>query len=65
MRMEALRYPGQEQQVMEFFRQNPRAADTLRGPIYEEKVVDFVLELAKVDERPATPEELAKEPQAA
>jgi trigger factor len=65
MRMEALRYPGQEQQVMEFFRQNPRAADTLRGPIYEEKVVDFVLELAKVDEQPATPEELAKEPQAA
>jgi trigger factor len=64
MRMEALRYPGQEQQVMEFFRQNPRAADTLRGPIYEEKVVDFVLELAKVDEQPATPEELAKEPQA-
>jgi trigger factor len=63
--MEALRYPGQEQQVMEFFRQNPRAADTLRGPIYEEKVVDFVLELAKVDEQPATPEELAKEPQAA
>ena len=65
MRMEALRYPGQEQQVMEFFRQNPRAADTLRGPIYEEKVVDFVLELAKVDEQQATPEELAKEPQAA
>ena len=65
MRTEALRYPGQEQQVMEFFRQNPRAADTLRGPIYEEKVVDFVLELAKVDEQPATPEELAKEPQAA
>jgi trigger factor len=63
MRMEALRYPGQEQQVMEFFRQNPRATETLRGPIYEEKVVDFVLELAKVDDQTVTPEELAKEPQ--
>lgn len=62
MRMEASRYPGQEQQVMEFFRQNPRASDTLRGPIYEEKVVDFVLELAKVEDKTVTPEELAKEP---
>jgi trigger factor len=62
MRMEASRYPGQEQQVMEFFRQNPRAADRLRGPIYEEKVVDFVLELAKVEDATVTPEELAREP---
>jgi trigger factor len=62
MRMEAMRYPGQEQQIMEFFRQNPRATDTLRGPIYEEKVVDFVLELAKVEDNIVTPEELAKEP---
>ena len=63
MRMEASRYPGQEQQVMEFFRQNPRGAETLRGPIYEEKVVDFVLELAKVEDTIVTPEELAKEPE--
>jgi trigger factor len=64
MRTEAMRYPGQEQQIMEFFRQNPRATDTLRGPIYEEKVVDFVLELAKVEDNIVTPEELAKEPPA-
>jgi trigger factor len=61
MRMEAMRYPGQEQQIMEFFRQNPRASDTLRGPIYEEKVVDFVLELAKVEDTIVSPEELAKD----
>ena len=48
MRAEAARYPGQEQQVMEFFRKNPQATDSLRGPIFEEKVVDFVLELAQV-----------------
>jgi trigger factor len=62
MRTEAMRYRGQEQQIFEFFRQNPRAAETLRGPIFEDKVIDFVLELAKVEEKAATPEELAAEP---
>ena len=64
MRAEALRYPGQEAQVMEFFRKNPAAAETLRGPLFEDKVVDFVLELAKLTEQAATPEELAREPAA-
>ena len=64
MRAEAGRYPGQEQQVMEFFRKNPQAADGLRGPIFEDKVVDFVLELAQVEERQVAPEELSAEPAA-
>ena len=64
MRAEAGRYQGQEQMVMDFFRKNPQAADNLRGPIFEEKVVDFVLELAKVTDQVVTPEELAKEPEA-
>ena len=62
MRTEASRYRGQEQQIFEFLRQNPRAAEGLRGPILEEKVVDFVLELATVEDKPATPEELVQEP---
>jgi len=62
MRAEAGRYPGQEREVMEFFRKNPQAVDGLRGPIFEEKVIDFVLELAKVTDRVVTPEELAREP---
>lgn len=65
MRVEASRYQGQEQMVMDFFRKNPEAAETLRGPIFEEKVVDFVLELAKVAETVVTPEELAREPEPA
>jgi len=65
MRTEAGRYPGQEAQVMEFFRKNPQAAETLRGPIFEEKVVDFVLELARVTDTVMTPEELAREPDSA
>ena len=59
MRREAGRYPGQEKEVMEFFRKNPQAVDGLRAPIFEEKVVDFVLELAKVTEVSVSPTELA------
>jgi trigger factor len=62
MRAEAMRYPGQEQNVFEFFRQNPRATDTLRGPLFEEKVIDFILELAKVEEKTVTLEELSQDP---
>lgn len=64
MRAEAGRYPGQEQQVMEFFRKNPQAAEGLRAPIFEDKVVDFVVELAKVEDKPVTAEELAAESEA-
>ena len=59
MRTEAGRYPGQEQQIMDLFRKNPNVAETLRGPIFEEKVVDFILELTKVTEQAVTAEELA------
>ena len=58
MRQEAARYPGQEQQVMEFFRKNPQAAENLRAPIFEEKVVDFLLELAKVSDKQVEAKEL-------
>ncbi|MDR3536144.1 MAG: trigger factor [Acetobacteraceae bacterium] len=62
MRAEASRYPGQEAQMMELFRKYPAAADSLRGPIFEDKVVDFILELAKVTDETVTPEQLAEEP---
>ena len=65
MRTEAGRYQGQEAQVMEFFRKNPQATDALRGPIFEDKVVDFILDLAKVEDKTVTPEELAAEPDSA
>ncbi len=62
MRAEAGRYPGQEQMVLDFFRKTPQAAEALRGPIFEEKVVDYVLDLAQVTDSVVTPEELAREP---
>ncbi len=64
MRAEAMRYPGQEQKVLEFFRKNPQAADSLRAPLFEEKVVDHVLGQAQVTEQTVTPEELARDPAA-
>src|SRR5690606_30036458 len=54
-------FPGQEQQVFEFYRSNPQALASLRAPIYEEKVVDYILELAKVTDKTVTKEELMKE----
>ena len=62
IRAEATRYQGQEAEVMEFLRKNPQAAESLRGPIFEDKVVDYILDLAQVEERVVTPEELAAEP---
>ena len=60
--MEQVRqFPGQEQRVYEYFRQNPQAAAGLRAPIFEEKVVDFLLELASVTENKVSREELFKE----
>ena len=57
----ARQFPGQEQQVWEYYRNNPQAIASLRAPIYEEKVVDFLLELAKVTEKKVAREELYKE----
>jgi trigger factor len=57
----ARQFPGQEQQVWEFYRNNPQALASLRAPIYEEKVVDFLIELAKVTEKKVSKEELYKQ----
>jgi trigger factor len=59
---EARRHPGYERQVLDFYRQNPEAAANLRAPIFEDKVVDFIVELAKVEERKVGPQELLSMP---
>ena len=46
---EAQRYPGQEQMVLEYFQKNPPAMQQLTGPIFEDKVIDFILEMADVN----------------
>jgi trigger factor len=55
---EASRYPGQEKMVIEYYQKNPEAISNLQAPIFEDKVVDFVIELADVSDKTVTPEEL-------
>ena len=57
----ARQFPGKEKEVWDHFRNNPEAVASLRAPIYEEKVVDYIVELAKVAERKVTREELYEE----
>jgi trigger factor len=59
---EARRHPGYERQVLDFYRQNPEAVANLRAPIFEDKVVDFIVELAKVEERKISPQDLLSLP---
>ncbi|WP_417768781.1 trigger factor [Stappia sp.] len=54
-------FPGQEKEVFEFYRSNPTALASLQAPIYEEKVVDYILELAKVTDKTVTKDELMAE----
>ena len=61
---EAQRYPGQQQQVIEYYQRSPEALNQLRAPLYEEKVVDYILERAKVSERKISPEAFAAEGEA-
>lgn len=55
-------FPGQEQQVFEYFQQNPEAMVQIRAPIFEEKVVDFICELATVNDKKVSLDELMMEP---
>jgi trigger factor len=57
----ARQFPGREQEVWDYYRKNPSALGALRAPIFEEKVVDFVVELAQVEDKTVAREELYKE----
>lgn len=53
--------PGREQQVYDYYRNNPGALASLRAPLFEDKVIDFLLELADVTDKPVSRDELFKE----
>jgi len=60
---EARSYPGQEHVVLQYYQRNPEARENLRAPVFEEKVVDFIIELAKVTDRKVTVEQLRADPE--
>lgn len=55
---QARRFPGQEQAVVEYYRKNPQALAELRAPVFEDKIIDYILELASVGEKNVSREEL-------
>ena len=55
-------FPGQERKVYDYYRSNPQLLAELRAPIFEDKTVDYVLELAKVTDTKVSPEELYADP---
>jgi len=57
----ARQVPGREQEVWDFYRNNPDALASLRAPIFEDKVIDFIIELAKISDKTVSREELYKE----
>ena len=58
---EVQKYPGQEKQVMDYFKNNPDAQQQLSGPIFEDKIIDFILELAITKEKTVSVEDLYKQ----
>ncbi len=59
----ARQFPGQEQQVFQFYANNPQAQAEIRAPLFEDKVVDFIAELATVNERKVDKETLFADPE--
>ncbi len=60
---EAMKYRDQAMQVLQFFKKNPQALERFRGPIFEAKVVELVIDKVQLNEVSVTPEELAADPE--
>ncbi len=61
MATQAQRFPGQERQIFEFYQSNPEMRAQLEAPIMEDKVVDFILEIAQISESKVSVEELVRD----
>ena len=57
---EAKRYPGQEQMVLDYYLKNKQAVENLKAPIFEEKIIDYIISQAKLNEKVVSVEELYK-----
>ena len=53
-------YPGQEKEVIQYFRDHPDAVAGLRAPIYEDKVIDLIMSKAEIKDKKVSKEELHK-----
>ncbi|WP_170375822.1 trigger factor [Ruegeria atlantica] len=57
---QARQYPGQERQFFEFVQQNAQMQQQLRAPIFEDKVIDYIVELAQVADKEVSKDDLQK-----
>ncbi|MBC6406939.1 MAG: trigger factor [Rhodobacteraceae bacterium] len=60
LRREAQKYPGEERQFMEWAQKTPAIRDQLAAPVFEDKVVDYIFELAQLSDKTATKDELQR-----
>ena len=58
---ELQKYPGREKEILDYFKKNPNAQNQLSGPVFEDKIIDFIIELAEVNEKVVSTEDLYKE----
>ena len=61
MMQELQRYPGKEKEILDYFKKNPDAQNQLSGQVFEDKIIDFIVELAEVKEKIVNIDELYKE----
>tara|TARA_B100000131_G_scaffold314806_1_gene352210 strand:+ start:590 stop:2017 length:1428 start_codon:yes stop_codon:yes gene_type:complete len=61
MMSEVQKYPGREKEILDYFKNNPEAQNQLSGPIFEDKIIDFILELANIEDKKVSIDELYKE----
>merc|ERR1711988_1868344 len=61
MMQELQKYPGREKEILDYFKKNPNAQNQLSGPVFEDKIIDFILELAEIKEKVVNVEDLYKE----
>ena len=61
MMQELQKYPGREKEILEYFKNNPDAQNQFSGPVFEDKIIDFISELAEVKEKFVSEEDLYKE----
>ena len=59
--LQARNFPGEEQKLYDHYREHPEALERLRAPIFEDKVIDFLFELAKIEEQEVSREELLRD----
>ncbi len=61
MMQELQRYPGREKEILDYFKKNPDAQNQLSGPVFEDKIIDFIVELAEVKDKVVNVDDLYKE----